>query len=347
MRNKTKSKESSQEPRQYEEKEESTTTKDEMKNTPKPSSAVKEFLVKLQKSQYQWVWVFVMFFCLFLMIFQAYLIGSAEGRQQGLKSLYSGHFEEGSERYSKYGHWHNEEGERTLSFSYEGDQDSFGDRLLIHTGRMTLSSFKDNLDNLESTITNLTKTEGEGYVEAKSSKIFPHFVRTVLDLRVAGNKFHTVVDSICKLAVVQELSIRSKDVTDQFLDSSSESETLLKSVEALRSLLSEATTVNDVMAVQKELMKSEREYERLNRGARSLKKKSDLSRLRVTLLLEEPRSEESLPNPIQLALSHLKVVYDSIRNFIMYVTVWLIPFVVVILLASFWVKSSGGYTTKD
>mmetsp|Transcript_12878 Transcript_12878/g.17960 ORF Transcript_12878/g.17960 Transcript_12878/m.17960 type:complete len:275 (-) Transcript_12878:281-1105(-) len=254
--------ESTQEPRKRQEKDEST-TKDEMQDIPDLFSVMKKVTDRLKKNP--WVCVFIFFFCILSLTYTAYTVGRAGERAQREYSNYGGYHEE-----SRY----REGGEGTLSFSYEGDQDNFGDRLLVHTGRMSLRSHIDNMETLENKITNLTTTQGEGYVEAKYSKIFPNWVRTELDLRVAGNKFHTVAESIRNLAVVQEISIRSKDVTDQYFDSSSESETLRKSIEAFRLLLSEATTVKDVITVQKELMHLEQEYGRLNRSARSLKKKS-------------------------------------------------------------------------
>jgi len=63
-------------------------------------------------------------------------------------------------------------------------------------------------------------------------------------------------------------------VTDQYLEASSAYETLLKNVEVLRALPTKATSVDEKMTVQKELIHLEQEYDRLTRKALNIKKKS-------------------------------------------------------------------------
>mmetsp|Transcript_7736 Transcript_7736/g.11748 ORF Transcript_7736/g.11748 Transcript_7736/m.11748 type:complete len:100 (-) Transcript_7736:951-1250(-) len=99
------------------------------------------------------------------------------------------------------------------------------------------------------------------------------------------------------------------------------------------------------MTVQKELMQLEQEYDRLHRSARTLKKKSDLSRLKVTLLMEKAGPRNGSRNPIEHALGDLRLVLDGVCNFIIYASVWLVPIATIMLLTKLWMKMCGDSTS--
>ncbi len=106
---------------------------------------------------------------------------------------------------------------------------------------------------------------------------------SVITLRVPADQLDTAIDQLGDVGQRLDLRTSSKDVTTTVADLDSRVESQEKSVDRMRALLAEATSVKDIIAIESQLGSREADLESLQAQAVAVKDKVALSTLVVTL----------------------------------------------------------------
>ena len=161
------------------------------------------------------------------------------------------------------------------------------ERAVIATAEMTLRSedVVATVDALE-----LITASAGGFVSGRdisSNPDDPKGTRAVLVLRVPTDKLDTVIDRAQAEGDVVRVTADEQDVTETVVDVDSRVESARASVERIRALLSEATTIGEVVRIESELSRREADLEALLAQQRSLADQTALATLSVTVLSPE------------------------------------------------------------
>ena len=111
-----------------------------------------------------------------------------------------------------------------------------------------------------------------------------------LELRVPPDRFDEVLDELAGLGDASRRTVTSDDVTEQVVDLDARLATARASAERLRTIIGDATDVNEIVAVEGALAQREAEVESLDAHLRSLRAQVDLST--ISLRLVEPSAVE-------------------------------------------------------
>lgn len=115
--------------------------------------------------------------------------------------------------------------------------------------------------------------------------------RTVLTFKVRPEQFSTALERLSNVGELVEQSVNAEDVTDIVVDLNSRISTAEVSVKRLREFLSQATEVEGVAELERELASRETNLERLRGQLRSLRDRVDLA----TITLSITESVEAVP----------------------------------------------------
>lgn len=224
-------------------------------------------------------------------------------------------------------------------------------RMLVHSGNLSLNTKKGELTGFVDAIETMVK-DSKGYIESQNSykEGSNRRERSILDLnlRIPSDVFHSVVKKIEDLVgekMVTNISINSRDVTDEFIDASSRADTLEASRNALQSLMAKAANVKEVIEVQREVNQVAQQFESQKRSAQYLQKQSDLSSLALHIeeIIEEEPPDQLGPffspfRSLNLALTHMAVVGVFVVETIIYAAVWIFPLGIVFFIFSLFRK---------
>ncbi|HET8616690.1 MAG TPA: DUF4349 domain-containing protein [Actinomycetales bacterium] len=106
--------------------------------------------------------------------------------------------------------------------------------------------------------------------------------QSVLTLRVPQQQLDDVMDQVGGLGSVSSRSQSSQDVTDTYVDTSSRVKSQRASVERIRTLLSRASSIGDVVRLESELSRREADLDSLEARLASLDDSTTLATLVVT-----------------------------------------------------------------
>lgn len=107
--------------------------------------------------------------------------------------------------------------------------------------------------------------------------------RTVLTFKVAPGDFDTALERLAGVGELVDQTISADDVTDRIVDLESRIVTAETSVDRLREFLSNATTVQDVAALERELVDRETELETLRGQLRTLRDQVSLATITLEI----------------------------------------------------------------
>jgi hypothetical protein len=153
----------------------------------------------------------------------------------------------------------------------EGEpQTAFADRKLIYNAALVIGVVE--ADKAGDKARAMAEELG-GYVQRLTNQ--------GVTLRVPAERFHTAIERLKTLGPLVEKDIQVEDVTEQFADL----ELRLKNARALQArlqeLLSEATTVKDTLAIEKELTRVRLEIEQLEGKIRYLQNQTTFSMITI------------------------------------------------------------------
>lgn len=186
-------------------------------------------------------------------------------------------------------------------------RDNFADlasnkRLIVRTVdiSITVSNISESLETVS-----LLAEEMSGWV-ISSTHTQKH--RGFISIRVPVDKLNTAILKLRQLAVDTKSDVRSsRDVTDEYVDTSARYTNLQATENALLELMNRSETVEDALNVQKSLTQVREDIERLKGQIKFLEQTSAFSLLNVTMELEPsnldidagPDQTKGVNNPIR------------------------------------------------
>ncbi len=192
------------------------------------------------------------------------------------------------------GYWPGEDDERgvppptpTPAPSPPGDDDQAAppgvpsDRMVVRSGYLEV--VVDDVDATAQAVGRIAGTMG-GYVV--SSSVYQEGGRTFgsVVMRVESNRFESALSAIRGLAVeVARETTSSTDVTEEYVDLAARKRNLERTEEQLLNLMDQAGTVEELLAVQREVSRVRGEIEQLEARMRYLEQTSAMSLIEVFL----------------------------------------------------------------
>ncbi|MFC5673177.1 DUF4349 domain-containing protein [Streptomyces incanus] len=160
-------------------------------------------------------------------------------------------------------------------------------------------------------------------------------------LRVPAEKYDKVLSDLEGAGTLVERSAKAEDVTDQVVDVESRIKTQRASVARIRELMDQATRLSDVVTLEGELSTRQADLEALLARQASLKDRTSLAT--ITLTLSETPVEESTKDDDPGFLDALAGGWDAFVTMLRWLAVAIgavLPFAVVAaLLALLWLKA--------
>ena len=150
-------------------------------------------------------------------------------------------------------------------------------RQLVRRGRMgvEVTSLGTASDRLERSANGFGAQVARATVEERE--------RAEYFIRVPPDRLDALMDSVAALGDVESRSVGVEDVTERVIDAEARLNSLRASRDRLRQLLERAGTVQDVIAVERELARVQGEIESLEARLTALRGQVVLSELSVTL----------------------------------------------------------------
>lgn len=107
--------------------------------------------------------------------------------------------------------------------------------------------------------------------------------RTVLVFRVLPGDFSAALDALGSIGTVRNQQVSADDVTERVVDLESRINTAAASVERLRTLLANATNINDIADLENQLLQRETNLETLRGQLRTIQDQVDLATITLTI----------------------------------------------------------------
>ncbi len=180
-------------------------------------------------------------------------------------------------------------------------------------------------------------TNGGGWVVSSNVYQSSETSKTgYIQIRVPSEGFQSVLDAIAGLAVsVESLSTSGQDVTEEYVDLSSQLTNLEATAARVRGFLDDATRVEDALAVNAELSRLEGEIAVIKGRMQYLSQSAAFSSITVNITPDE------LAQPIEVAgwqprgvakeaLESLINALQSLANLVIWLVVFVLPILVLI-----------------
>jgi Domain of unknown function (DUF4349) len=160
-------------------------------------------------------------------------------------------------------------------------QPAVNQRSIIHTGQITVRV--TDVTDAASQVTALATGAG-GYLGGDNRQDDAGRSIATLTLRVPADRFDTVLAAIGKLGTEQNRTVSTQDVTSQVIDIAARLRTQQASVDRVRALLAQATTIAQIVSIESELTQREADLESLEAQQAQLGDLTTLSTITATLL---------------------------------------------------------------
>lgn len=155
------------------------------------------------------------------------------------------------------------------------------ERMIIRTG--TIAITVDNVEDTLGKMTALVNSE-QGLVFSTSTNHAGDYVYANLTLQVPPAKFDETMTGIRKLAnKVTSESSSSQDVTAEYVDNEAQIKNLTQTEQEFNTLLTKATNVGDVLAVQQQISTVRGQIDKLQGRQNYLSKKTSMSTITVNI----------------------------------------------------------------
>lgn len=210
----------------------------------------------------------------------------------------------------------------------EGEFDEAGiDRKLVKTGQLTLE-----VDDIVEAMDDVAEIAGEldGYVVSSSkhereNRVFGH-----ISIRVPAERFDEAFDRLRQLAVdVPYENTESRDVTEEYTDLEAQLRNLEATEAQYLALLEKAETVEDILAVQRELSNVRGQIERTKGRMQYLERTSDMSLIEVSLQETKPlgatgwSASETFKSAVRGLITFGKVLANIAIWLVIFCPIWI------------------------
>jgi hypothetical protein len=205
---------------------------------------------------------------------------------------------------------------------------------LIKTGRLNFET-KD----LEATFVGINKQiqNLNGYIQSdETNKSYDRITRSLV-IRIPKGAFQTIVDSIAKeVDYFDSKQISLTDVTEEFIDVTARIKTKKKLEDRYLALLPKAKTVQEMLAIERELSKIREEIDAKQGRLNYLNSKINLSTLTVVFY----KKTASKPSEKQTYLSKIKQAFSTGINIIAEIVLFIFsiwPLLIIGFLVYLWI----------
>jgi hypothetical protein len=131
--------------------------------------------------------------------------------------------------------------------------------------------------------------------QTNASPDHPSYARAVITVRVPGARLPQLLGDLARLGTLQSQSQSSSDVTGQVIDVNARIKSQQDSVNRIRALLAQATTIGQVVQIESELADRQGALESLEGQAKALADQTSLATVTATLV--GPAAVPVVPKP--------------------------------------------------
>jgi hypothetical protein len=186
---------------------------------------------------------------------------------------------------------------------------------VIRQAQLTMTVGAGTFDSKLSLARTIVETEG-GYIAGTQAQTAPvdNQIRTgVLNFMVPAANFDTTIDELSKVGKVQNEQITGTEVSGQYLDLQTRLDNAIAQRAAMLTLLTQAKTINDMIAVQNQIGQITGQIEQLKGQIKYLDDHTSFSALTVTMTEAAATAQAPAPSDnwgFKTALS------DAAHNFV-------------------------------
>lgn len=130
--------------------------------------------------------------------------------------------------------------------------------------------------------------EVKGYIASSSDWVSGKRQHSRVQIRVPADDFYSIMDELEQLGVITSRNISGDDVTEEYIDLSSRIKNLHLQEERYRQLLQQATKVEDILSIERELERVRSTLESLEGRLQYLDNQVSLSTIDLNLSEPEP-----------------------------------------------------------
>jgi uncharacterized protein DUF4349 len=206
------------------------------------------------------------------------------------------------------------------------------DRMIIRTSNVALT-----VEDVEATLASIRNiaANADGYVATSQTQYVGDKQTASMTVQIPAKSFDNVLDQVRKLAVkVDSENTTSQDVTEEYTDLQSQINNLKATEAGMVRLLDKATSMNDIIAIQRELTTVRGQIEKAQGRVNFLQRRTDYSTLTVKLspvAAEVEALATSTWQPLrtisrawQASLNTISAVADAVLAVVVFLW-WLIP----------------------
>jgi hypothetical protein len=139
-------------------------------------------------------------------------------------------------------------------------------------------------------------------------------LRSRMVLRVPSAEFDDVMDRLGKLAILASTSTTSQDVTTQLIDVEAQIAVQERSVSRVRTLLTRAESIRDIMAIENELANRQAQLDSLSQQQAYLKDQTSMATISVHLQRTEKAVATTKKDDRTGFLAGLEAGWDGLRS---------------------------------
>lgn len=178
-----------------------------------------------------------------------------------------------------------------------------------------------------------------GYVSNSNAQAdFNNKHRGTVTIRIPDMHFDAVIAELSMLGEIQSKNINGQDVTEEYIDIQSRIKNDEAHEERLVEMFGNATDVNEMMQVERELNRVREQIERNEGRLRYLENRVDFSTISVYMYEQQPVVKEwgvwkSVKNALNNSLDTLRVMIELIG--------WLLPLIIVGAIVGLLIKLTG------
>ena len=132
----------------------------------------------------------------------------------------------------------------------------------------------------------------------------PSYARAVITVRVPGARLPQLLGDLARLGTLQSQSQSSSDVTGQVIDVNARIKSQQDSVNRIRALLGQATTIGQVVQIESELADRQGALESLEGQAKALADQTSLATVTATLVGPAVVHVVPKPKPVPAGFGH-------------------------------------------
>ena len=181
---------------------------------------------------------------------------------------------------------------------------------LIHTAYITLRTVQFQAD--KKTIEDLV-AQFDGYIENSSAYNMEKAQSIDWSIRIPSERLQSFLDKLSTVARVASESISTHDVTLQYADNQVRLDTYLSKRTRLNELLTQATTVEDIISIESALADTQYQIDSYETTQRTLDNQVDMSQVQLNLQ-EDTQSEIANAEDMSLSERMQAGLQTSLRN---------------------------------